>query len=171
MIKNKLKIIFVLFVSVTGYGQFEYFDWDNVRYGGRINLDISNRTTSIIVSPTAVYKLSPQFSLGGSVSVGYTKFQYPEEQLFNYGFSILSYYYPVPKIQLMMELEETFVKGDGLSTLTGEKFTYNYKYPSLYIGAAYRVRNFGFGLRYDVLYKEGEGLFASPFSPFIQVFL
>jgi len=169
--KNSILLIIIFILSfhsnAQSYGT-NSFDWENVRYGGRFSFEFSNTTTSIIVSPLAVYQLNDQFSLGGSVSFGYTEFKLLDAKLYNYGVSLLSYYDVLPKLQLSGELEQVFV--NQKSTNLGSQIRSNYNFLAMYLGAGYRVRrNVVVGMRYDVLHKEGKGLFASPFAPFVQV--
>lgn len=138
------------------------FDWDKVRYGGRVNFGFSNNSTTIILAPSAVYRLTDKFSAGGSVSFGYSSFKDSDAKLYNYGASLLSYYNPFRELQLSTELEQTFVNQ------TQGRFKNNFNFLALYIGAGYRLGNVIAGLRYDVLYNEDKGLYASPFGPFVQ---
>lgn len=162
-IKQTISIlIFSLMLMDTISAQESSFDWGKVRYGGRINLGFSNTTTNIILAPSAVYPLSDKFSLGGSISFGYTSFKSSDSKLYNYGASLLSYYNPFRELQLSVELEQTFV-----NQTTGN-FKNNFDFLALYIGAGYRFGNVIAGIRYDVLYNENKGLYASPFGPFVQ---
>ena len=169
--RRTIKIAFALLLTITSYGQHNSsngFSWDDVKFGGRVNLDISNTITSVILSPSAIYPLNSQVSMGASVSFGYTKFKTTDDQLFNYGLSILSYYSPISEIQLSVELEETFVKQKWNNLYPDEVYESSYNFLAFYLGAGYRVRNIIIGMRYDILYKEGKGLFTSPYSPFVQ---
>jgi len=171
--KKRLVTVLVILIATTSFGQYNktsnYFDWDKVRYGGRVNLDISGTTSSIILSPSAVYKLTKKFSLGGSVSFGYTKFGSEEDRLYNYGFSVLSYYYPNSKLQFSAELDESFVNGQFKSSFSESVYKYNDNYHALYLGVGHKIYKVVVGMRYDVLHKESGSLFASPFSTFVQV--
>ena len=141
------------------------FDWSKVNYGGRIGLEVSNNNTSVILAPSAVYRVTQEFSLGGSVSFGYTSFKSNNSKLYNYGVSILSSYSPTRELQLSAELEQNFVNN------IQENFENNFNFLALYLGAGYRLgRNVVGGVRYDVLYNEDNNIYTSPFSPFIQVY-
>ncbi len=156
------------FVSNLVTAQYSSFDWNKVRYGGRLNVDFSNSNTSVIIAPSVVYQLDEQFSLGGSTSFGYTNFKDINTKLYNYGASILSYYNPVKEVQLSAELEQTFVNSN--TKVVGETLENNFNFLALNLGAGYRLGNLVLGVRYDILYNEDKSLYASPFSPFIQVY-
>lgn len=154
-------LVFLMSTSVNA--QSSSFDWKKVKYGGRLNLDFSNSNTSVIVAPSARYQLNEKFSLGGSVSFGYTSFKSSDTKQYNYGASILSFYNPFRELQLSAELEQTFVNQTG-------DFKNNFDFLALNIGAGYRLgNNIVAGVRYDVLYNKDKSLYTSPFSPFVQV--
>lgn len=150
-----------LFLMTSSLLAQSSFDWDKVRYGGRVGFGFSNSTSSIIIAPSAVYRLSDEFALGGSVSFGYSNFRTSNSKLYNYGASILSYYNPFRQLQLSAELEQTFANQTGV-------IKQNFNFLALYLGAGYRFGNITAGMRYDVLYEEEKNIYASPLSPFIQ---
>jgi long-subunit fatty acid transport protein len=159
--RNTFFVSCILFLlSFSFYAQS--FSWEEVKYGGRLSLDLGSTNTSFIIAPIAVYPLNEQFSVGASVSFGYTKFQQLDTKLYNYGAAVLGYYYPIPQLQLSTELEQTFVnkKTEGYKT--------NFNFLALYLGAGYRVKNVTVGMRYDVLYNKNNNLFAQPYAPFVQ---
>ncbi|WP_139957066.1 hypothetical protein [Flavicella sediminum] len=164
-LKNSLLFVFILAFCTAGFAQ-NSFSWEKVRYGGRFSFEFSNETTSIIVAPVAIYPLNKKLSLGASVSLGYAKFKDPEAKLYNYGISVLTYYNPIGQVELSAELEQSFV--NQRSTISDAKINYNFL--AFYLGAGYRTRNVTLGMRYDVLYKKEEGLYASPFAPFVRVY-
>lgn len=163
--KNRILLVLLLLCSIS-YGQqsLNSFDWNKVSYGGRINLDLSNALTSVIVAPTAMYEINNQFSAGASVSFGYTKGRGSNIELYNYGVSVLGSYKPIQKLEVSAELEQNFLNWSGAS------FIENTNYMSLYLGAGYRVKKILVGMRYDVLYKEDTSLYASAFAPFVRVY-
>lgn len=136
--------------------------WKNVRFGGGINLAFGN-TTTVGISPTAIYDFNHQFSLGLGAGYQYNKSNNYRSNVFN--ISIISLYNPFPNAQFSAEFEQNFVNRK-INDITS-----NYDYPSLYIGAAYTIgNNFSIGLRYDVLYKKEKSIYTSAFSPIIRVY-
>lgn len=164
--KKSLLIVFMLIssLSIAQSGNSISFDWENVSYGGRLNLDLSTNVTSVILAPTAMYKINEQFSVGASVSFGYTKFKNLDVKWYNYGASILGCYKPIEKLELSAEIEQNFINERGSFD------NLNTNYLSFYVGSGYRVKNVVIGMRYDLLYDEGTSLYASAFAPFVRVY-
>lgn len=159
----------LLFCISIGFAQTSKFDWDKVNFGGGLNIDFSNSNTSIIVSPSAIYNVNQQFSLGAGVNFGYTNFRSSDAKSYNYGVSLLSYYNPFSTVQLSAEIEQTFVNTS--TKISGQTIKTDFNFLALYLGAGYRLgNNVIAGVRYDVLYKEDKSLFTSPFSPFVRVY-
>ena len=143
--------------------------WDQVRFGGNLGLDFSNNSTSIILGPSAVYKVNEQFSTGLGINFGYSSFKRPDAKQTNYGGRLIALYNPTRQLQLIGELEQNFV--NTTVEVQGQDFDDSFNFPALYLGAGYRLGNVSAGVRYDVLYNEdGERLYASPWSPFVQVY-
>jgi long-subunit fatty acid transport protein len=164
--KKSLLIVLLLISSLSfaQRGNSSSFDWKNVSYGGRLNLDLSTNVTSIILAPTAIYKINEQFSAGASISFGYTKFKDFDIKWYNYGASVLGCYKPIDQLELSAEIEQTFINERGGFD------NVNTDYLSFYLGAGYRVKNFVIGMRYDLLFDEDTSLYASPFAPFVRVY-
>ncbi len=136
--------------------------WKNVRVGGGFGLNFGNNVTTIAVNPTAVYDFNQKFSLGGSLGYTYSKSGDFKSNVFTA--SVLSIYAPFQNFEFSGELEQLFVNsrfGDARDS---------YNYPALYLGVAYRTRNFSIGGRFDVLYNDDKSIYSSPFTPFVRVF-
>lgn len=167
--KKQFFVITLLLSSVSVFSQQKYsssFSLDQIRYGGRVSLELSNTITSFTFAPTAIYQFSDVFGAGAAVSFGYTKFKNLDSRLYNYGASILGIYTPFQQVQLSVELEQVFVNQKYDAFYSDNK----YNYQALFLGAGYRMKNVVVGVRYDVLYNEDKNLYASPYAPFIQVF-
>lgn len=136
--------------------------WENVRFGGAVGLSFGS-TTHIAIAPSAVYDFNNGFSLGSGLNYTYSKAGSNSRNA--YGASIISLY-KIPNIstQLSAEYEHLFVNLSAATT------TYDYNYPSLYVGASYQLGVIGFGIRYDLLYDKSKSIYASPISPIIRVF-
>ncbi len=142
--------------------------WKKVRFGGNLGLDFSNNATSIILGPSAVYQVNDKFSAGLGVNFGYANFRRFDTKQTNYGIRAIALYNPTRQLQLISELEQNFV--NTTTEIQGQDFKNSFNFPALYLGAGYRLGNVSAGVRYDVLYNEDKRLYASPWSPFVQVY-
>ena len=137
--------------------------WENVHYGGGLQLSIGNGYTAIGVSPSAVYEFSDKLASGLGLSYLYTKNKYSDLQYNVYGSSIVALYNPIKEIQLSTEFEEMYV-----SINSDQKNSY--WLPAWYMGVAYSMgRRAAIGVRYDVLYND-KSIYDSEFTPFIRVY-
>lgn len=160
-------VFFIFFISIVtfGYGQKKQNNtpnfWDNVQFGGGLNLNFSNQYTIIGISPSAIYNFSDKFASGIRISYTYVKNKSVSDPLSVYGASILTRYKPIETIQLSAEFEENFLK----------QGTIDKTIPALYFGAGYNVSpNIGAGIRYDVLYDKNNSIYPSAITPFIRIY-
>lgn len=165
--KNTFTLIALLFSAILLAQQTETIKkesfWDNVRFGGGLGLDFGNNSTTISISPTAIYDFNETFSLGAGVGYQYSKRGDVKSNV--YSVSAVSLFNPFQGVQLSAEFEQLFIN----QKLGTEKV--NRQVPALYLGAAYRVsKNVSMGVRYDVLYNKNKSVYASAFSPIIRVF-
>jgi len=142
--------------------------WDNVRYGGGINLGFSNVSTNIGIAPSAIYQFNNKIALGTSISFGYSSFKRNNAKQFNYGASAIFLYNPLKEIQFSGELEQTFVNSSV--KIAGQKIRDDFNFPALYLGMGYRLGNIAVGLRYDVLFNESKSIYSDALSPFARVY-
>lgn len=171
--KSKILLFFILHISFmsTLTAQVEpkkNLFWEKVRFGGNLGLDFSGNSTSIILGPSAVYQVNEQFSAGAGINFGYSSFRRPDAKQTNYGGRLIALYNPTRQLQLIGELEQNFV--NTTVEAQGQDFKDSFNFPALYLGAGYRLGNVSAGVRYDVLYNENKRLYASPWSPFVQVY-
>ncbi|SNR15560.1 hypothetical protein [Tenacibaculum jejuense] len=137
--------------------------WENVQFGGSFGLGFGNNSTTIAIAPSAIYNFNPSFALGLGAGYQYAKRGDFKNNVFSS--SLLSFYNPIPEVQISAEFEQLFVN----RTLGNIKD--NFSYPALYLGAAYRVgRNISIGFRYDVLFDENQSIYGSAISPVFRVF-
>lgn len=165
--KNTFTLIALLFSAILLAQQTETIKkesfWDNVRFGGGLGLDFGNNSTTISISPTAIYDFNETFSLGAGVGYQYSKRGDVKSNV--YSVSAVSLFNPFQGVQLSAEFEQLFIN----QKVGTEKV--NRQVPALYLGAAYRVsNNVSMGVRYDVLYNKNKSVYASAFSPIIRVF-
>lgn len=168
--KNLLLLVFLL-INGLSYSQSEKetttdsnkpFSWDNVRIGGGLGLNFTNNLTTISFTPTAVYDINDNLSLGGSLGYTYSKSQEYRSNV--YTASILSIYKIFKIIEFSSELEQLFVT-QKLNTLSS-----NYNYTALYVGLAYSNKNMAIGGKIDLLYNKNKSIYSSPFTPFVRFF-
>ncbi len=135
--------------------------WDNVQFGGGINLNFSNNYTILGITPSAIYNFSDKFATGVSISYLYVKNRNVIDPLNIFSTSVLARYQPLKTIQFSTEFEENFLTQAGK----------NETIPALYLGAGYNMnRNISVGIRYDLLYNENKSIFPSAITPFFKVF-
>ncbi|WGH75814.1 hypothetical protein P8625_01225 [Tenacibaculum tangerinum] len=158
--RRLLFFVFFLCATIT-FSQEENF-WSNVRFGGGLGLSFGN-TTTISISPMAVYDFNEGFSLGAGINYTYTDNDFGSANI--YGGNLLSMYNaPFINLQFSGEYEHLFVNQS-----TGD-FNRNWDVPALYFGVAYRTGFASIGVRYDVLHSNTKSVYASPISPIIRVF-
>ena len=158
---KKHTLILILFISLNVFSQKSEF-WENVKFGGGFGISFGTSTT-IAISPSAVYDFENGFMLGAGVNYLHNQFGTSKTNV--YGVSLISLYQiPVIGIQLSGELEQLFANQTNGNNKT------NFNYPALYLGAAFNKGRFAIGFRYDVLYDENKSVFSSPISPIIRFY-
>lgn len=165
-------VLSILFLYLQpNYGQDTNF-WSKVRFGGNVGIGFSNNTFNAIVAPAAVYEFNKWFSGGVGLHFGYSSFDdntlNQEGNSFTYGGSIIGLFSPIPELQLSAEFEEIGVSRSV--DIQGQKFTDDYWYPALFVGAGYRTGFVSFGIRYDLLYDRNKSIYGSAYAPFVRVF-
>lgn len=150
----------------TNIQKRNYF-WERVQFGGGLGLGFGNNFTNITVAPSAIYNFNQYFSSGLGLQYSYVK-QKNFYQSNIYGGSIITLFNPIEEIQLSVELEELRVNTSYESFYGGD--TENFWNTALFLGAGYRTQNVTIGARYNVLFKENQGVYANAFIPFIRVY-
>ncbi len=139
--------------------------WENVYFGGGLQLGISNVQTTIGISPSAIYEFSEQFAAGLSVSYLYSSIRYQDLSYHLYGGSALAMYNPIKEVQLSTEFEQL-----NVITVSHED-TNSYWQPAWYVGLGYGLGKHGaIGMRYNILYDKEKSIYDSAFTPFIRVY-
>ncbi|OCK42704.1 hypothetical protein BA195_07265 [Tenacibaculum soleae] len=151
----------IFFYSLFSFSQESSF-WNNTRFGGSFGFSFGSNTTTLSISPSAVYDFNEEFSLGGSIGYLYNKSSNYSANM--YSASVITLYRPIPEIEFSGELLQSYVS-KKIGTVKD-----NYSYPSLNIGVAYITGKVTFGVQYDVLYEEDKSIYANAFSPFIRIF-
>lgn len=151
----------IFFYSLFSFSQESSF-WNNTRFGGSFGFSFGSNTTTLSISPSAVYDFNEEFSVGGSIGYLYNKSSAYSANM--YSASVITLYRPIPEIEFSGELLQSYVS-KKIGTVKD-----NYSYPSLNIGVAYITGKVTFGIQYDVLYEEDKSIYANAFSPFIRIF-
>lgn len=141
--------------------------WEKVQFGGGLGLGFGTGFTNISVAPSAIYNFNEYFATGLGLQYSYVK-QKNFYQSNIYGGSIIALFNPIEEIQLSSELEQLRVNTSYDSFYGG--FSDNFWNTALFLGAGYRSQNVTLGIRYNVLYKENQGVYANAFIPFVRVF-
>lgn len=139
--------------------------WDNVQFGGGIGLGFGSNTTTISLSPTAIYNVNDYFSLGTGVQYSYVR----QKNTYTsnlYGGSIIGLINPVEQIQLSAELEQIRVNVDYGMGYNADNFWNT----ALFLGAGFRNGNVTIGGRYNVLFNKNDSVYGEAFMPFVRVF-
>ncbi len=140
--------------------------WSNVRFGGGLGLGFGSNTFNIVVTPSGIYQFNPQFAAGVGLLFNYSEVN--ESSLTAFGGSILSYFNPIPAVQLSAEFEQVHV--NLKEEFLGTTFEDQYWVPALFVGAGFGNRNVMVGLRYDLLYDNQKSIYVDPWMPFVRVY-
>lgn len=155
----------------TSFSKSKSDFWNNVQFGGGLGLGFSNNSTTITIAPSAIYNFNKFVSLGSSLQYSYIN----QKNVYTsnlYGASIIGLLNPIDAIQISAEIEQMRVNTTSSISLTGLNYypKDNFWNTALFIGAGYRTNNVTIGGRYNVLYKENNGVYGTAFMPFIRVY-
>jgi hypothetical protein len=170
--KKKALILVGLIVSIAVHAQGGRSGfWGDVQYGGGFGLGISRDYTNVLVAPSAIYPINDFFATGvglqGSFvnAKNYIGHSYTCKIL---GGSLIGLVNPFETIQLSAELEEMHVQQN--IALDGGQFKDDFWNTALFLGVGYRSENITIGMRYNVLFKETDGIYADPYMPFVRLY-
>ena len=141
--------------------------WSHIQFGGGLGLGFGNGYADIMVAPSAVYNFNRYASAGLGAQYSYVK----QKDFYNanmYGGSIIALFNPIQELQISTELEQLRVNrtfNDSFGTDTKDFWN-----TALFLGAGYRNENVTFGIRYNVLHKERDNIYAEAFMPFVRVY-
>ncbi len=144
--------------------------WSKVRFGGGVGLSFGSDYFSGTLAPSAIYEFDEKFAAGLGLNATYRS----EKDFYRstiLGGSVLALYNIIQAIQLSAELEQLNEnrRYDQRLIFVREPET-NFWYTALFLGAGYRLQHVTVGLRYDVLYKEGESIYGTAWLPFVRVY-
>jgi len=140
--------------------------WENVRFGGGLGLSFGSNNTLISVAPSALYQLNPYVAFGPGLNFTYQKSDFFRSTL--YGGSAIVLVNPIRFLQLSTELEQLRV--NQTIEAEGGDIDNNFWNTALFLGAGFRTGNFTVGARYNVLFENGDGVYADAWQPFVRVY-
>ncbi len=167
-VKSFLAITLLLLTTITfaqtdaSKGRF----LDKVSFGGGVGLNFGNGNFSASVSPSAIYNFNEYVSAGPSLIYSYQSNDFFNSSL--YGGSIIGLFNPIRQVQLSTELEQLRVN-QTIKT-TGTDVDNDFWNTAFFVGAGYRANNITFGVRYNLLYKDGDSVYADAWAPFVRVY-
>lgn len=140
--------------------------WDRVQYGGGFGLNFGSNYFALNVAPSAIYNFNEYFALGPGLSYSYIKNGTFKTSIT--GGSVIALFNPLSQIQLSAELEELYVS--QIQELDGGNRNRDFWNTALFLGAGYRSGPMTFGARYNLLFDDTNGIYASAIQPFIRVY-
>ena len=140
--------------------------WENVRFGGGFGLNFGAGNFQLALSPSAIYDVNEYLSFGPALNFSYQSSEFFKSTL--YGASAIVLVNPIQAIQLSGELEQLRVN-NTIETSSGD-IKDNFWNTALFLGGGFRTNNVTIGARYNVLYNNGDGVYADAWQPFIRIY-
>lgn len=140
--------------------------WEKVQFGGGLGLSFGNGNFSGTIAPSAIYNFNNYFAMGPSLILSYQSRDFFNSTL--YGGSWITLFNPLRKVQLSAEIEQLRVHQEV--TFVDGTETANFWNTALFAGAGYRAGYITLGLRYNVLYKDNDRVYATAWNPFVRVY-
>lgn len=169
-----LILIAILFFSPTAMAQEEPVKpksdfWKKVRFGGGLGLNFGTGFTNITVAPSALYQPNQYLAFGPGLQ--YTYQQNADLKTTLIGGSAIILANPLDFLQVSGEFEQVRVNQSFEGGTSADPFWNT----ALFLGAGYRLNIGGnslgaMGVRYNVLYKETDGIYRNAWQPFFRVF-
>jgi hypothetical protein len=85
-----------------------------------------------------------------------------------YGGSLIALFNPISELQISTELEQLRIKRTYENSFGNNSD--DFWNTALFVGAGYRNENVTFGVRYNVLHRDRDNIYAEAFMPFVRVF-
>ena len=85
-----------------------------------------------------------------------------------YGGSIIDLFQPIRELQISTELEQLRINRTYDNSFGNN--SQDFWNTALFVGAGYRNENVTFGVRYNVLHRDRDNIYAEAFMPFVRVF-
>ncbi len=120
----------------------------------------------IQVQPGILYKLTNKWEAGAGLYYSYYTYREINGKVQSniYGGNLLTTYQPVKQLETSLEFQYLFLNQKYLNQLTKREV------PSLFIGLGYRMPHAVIGFKYDLLYRENNGISPSAFQPFVRIY-
>ena len=141
--------------------------WKHVQFGGGLGLGFGNGYADIMVAPSAIYNFNSYFSAGLGAQYNYVK----QRNFYSanmYGGSLIALFHPIEELQISSELEQLRVNRTFEDSFGSEKW--DFWNTALFLGAGYRNQNVTIGIRYNVLHKDRDNIYAEAFMPFVRIY-
>ena len=141
--------------------------WKHVQFGGGLGLGFGKGYADIKVAPSAIYNFNSYFSAGLGAQYNYVK----QRNFYSanmYGGSLIALFHPIEELQISSELEQLRVNRTFEDSFGSEK--QDFWNTALFLGAGYRNQNVTIGIRYNVLHKDRDNIYAEAFMPFVRIF-
>lgn len=140
---------------------------NHIQFGGGLGLGVGNGYADIMVAPSAIYNFNNYVSAGLGIQYNYVK-QRDFYKANMYGGSIIALFNPLEEIQISTELEQLRINRTFNDALGND--TQDFWNTALFIGAGYRNENITMGIRYNVLHKDRDNIYAEAFMPFVRIY-
>ena len=140
---------------------------NRLQFGGGLGLGIGNGYADIMVAPSAIYNFNSYVSAGLGVQYNYVK----QRDLYKanmYGGSLIALFNPMEELQISTELEQLRINRTFNDALGND--SQDFWNTALFIGAGYRNENVTVGVRYNVLHKDRDNIYAEAFMPFVRIY-
>lgn len=141
--------------------------WKQVQFGGGLGLGFGNGYADIMIAPCAIYNFNEYVALGLGAQYNYVK-QNDFYSANMYGGSIITLINPIEVIQISAELEQLRINRTYEGTF-GSAYQ-DFWNTALFFGAGYRNENVTLGIRYNILHRDRDNIYAEPFMPFVRIF-
>lgn len=141
--------------------------WNHVQFGGGLGLGFGSGYTNITIAPSAIYNFNEKVAFGLGTQYSYVN----QKGIYKsniYGGSIIGLVNPIEQIQLSAEVEQLKVNNNYETTSGTVKD--DFWNTALFLGAGYRSQNVIIGLRYNILHKDRDNVYADALMPFIRVY-
>ena len=141
--------------------------WNHVQFGGGLGLGFGSGYTDIMVAPSAVYNFNDYVALGLGAQSSYVK----QRDFYNanmYGGSLIALFNPIEEIQISTELEQLRVNRTFNDSFVND--TQDFWNTAFFVGAGYRNDNITLGIRYNILHRDIDNIYAEAFMPFVRIY-
>lgn len=138
---------------------------EKLHLGGGLNFGISSYSTTIGISPVAMYEVSDKVGVGTGINYMYSKWRNQDVSYNVFGAGVFLQYFSIRQIQLLSEFEYNHI----VENYSGDKDTYNV--PAMYLGVGYAIGKYGaIGVKYDLLWDEHKSIYSDPLIPYFRIY-